>query len=95
MNNGKPGQGTHSTKMGADFPAKNTPYALTFDIAHSQPFLNPWDFIHSLWAWQMETSSALIVVIAINIPPGSIHNAHKMPSYNARITNSLSFNQIH
>ena len=23
--------------------------------------------------------------MVINIPPGSIHNAHKMPSYNARM----------
>ena len=27
MNNGKHGQRTHSTKMGADSPAKNTPNA--------------------------------------------------------------------
>ena len=27
MNNGKHGQGTHSTQMGADSPAENTPNA--------------------------------------------------------------------
>ena len=27
LNNGKHGQGTHSTKMGADSPAENTPNA--------------------------------------------------------------------
>ena len=52
MNNGKHGQGTHSTKMGADSLAENTPNASKHFSPKCLPKPKSWNFLKkalSLW----------------------------------------------
>ena len=55
----------------------------------------PFDILVSyngvVWAWLMETNSALLTV---NASPSSMPDAHTTPLYNARNSKSLTFRQF-